>query len=94
MWTTKHNITGGDIGAKQWFLQEASIYSLYRFIDNKWGDVASASKKMLANAQGKVFDNLQPNTQHAIRDRIKESLTYFANTVEGVIPNNLSATYG
>ncbi len=49
---------------------------------------------MLANANGKVFDNLQPNTQNAIRDRIKDSLIYFANACEGVIPNNMSATYG
>ena len=90
----KHNINVGNIGAKTWHLQEASIYSIYRFIDNKWGDVASASKKMIGNAQGKVFDNLQPNTQNAFRERIKDALTYYANTVEGVIPNNMSATYG
>ena len=65
-WTSDHSIYGAEIRSKYWYLKESSIYALGRFIDNKWSDNTSNTKRMLANLKGKEYARLQSNTKGAL----------------------------
>lgn len=78
-WTRRHNINTPELGAKQWHLEEASIYALYRYIDCKWGDMAGSTKRMVNKAKGKRVDDLAHNTLCAITQKMKDGTTYMVN---------------
>lgn len=70
---------GYDLGAKHWFLEEASVYALAKFIDNKWGDQQSNCTAMIKRIRGKRFDELQPNSRSALLSRLSNGLCYMVN---------------